>query len=119
VNFSDYEDAPHVAAGIIKVFLRELPDCLLTIQLYDLYTCIPDLPTLEHHQRALRELNSRLPPENYVVLATLLRFLAQVIAHAATNKVCGMAHSPAVVEFVGWRIGFLLVVVVVVVVLHR
>jgi len=40
VSFDDYEDAPHVAAGIIKLFLRELPDCLLTIQLYDLYTSV-------------------------------------------------------------------------------
>lgn len=33
VNFDEYGD-PHIPAGILKTFLRELPDPLLTFQSY-------------------------------------------------------------------------------------
>ncbi|XP_056609862.1 rho GTPase-activating protein 1 [Triplophysa dalaica] len=75
----------HLAAVILKTFLRELPEPLLTFQLYN---DIINFNNVETTSRAetIRTMLMSLPEENYAVLRFLIKFLAQVSAESEVNK---------------------------------
>ncbi|MEQ2218068.1 hypothetical protein XENOCAPTIV_028932, partial [Xenoophorus captivus] len=98
VNFRDMEDV-HLAAVILKTFLRELPEPLLTYQLYNdivNFTCkfkrfkklifalkdkafgFQDTVSSDNQAEVMKTLVESLPEENYASLRYLITFLAQV-----------------------------------------
>uniref|UniRef100_A0A3B1IUK7 Rho GTPase activating protein 1 n=1 Tax=Astyanax mexicanus TaxID=7994 RepID=A0A3B1IUK7_ASTMX len=82
VNFFQIEDV-HLAAVILKTFLRELPEPLLTFRLYnDVVNFQSDESQVVTIQNMLRS----LPEENYATLRFLIQFLAQVSAESEANK---------------------------------
>ncbi|XP_037244965.1 rho GTPase-activating protein 8 isoform X2 [Falco rusticolus] len=76
VNFDDYHDI-HVPAVILKTFLRELPQPLLTFECYD---HILGITSVESSLRVTRckQIIQELPEHNYVVLKYLICFLHMV-----------------------------------------
>ncbi|XP_051814510.1 uncharacterized protein LOC110970939 isoform X7 [Acanthochromis polyacanthus] len=84
VNFDDYEDV-HVAAVILKTFLRELPEPLLTFRLY---SCIQEITSVESSLRVgrCRQIMESLPEHHFIVAKFLLGFLHQVSQQSLTNK---------------------------------
>ncbi|KAI2662551.1 Rho GTPase-activating protein 1 [Labeo rohita] len=99
VNFSQLDDV-HLAAVILKMFLRELPEPLLTYQLYNDIVNFHSENTKHNaltyqHQQLLESSHTRthvdtesqaerirnmltsLPEENYASLSFLIQFLAQ------------------------------------------
>lgn len=94
VNFYDMEDV-HLAAVILKTFLRELPEPLLTYQLYNdivNFTSVSE----ESQVTVMKTLVESLPEENYASLRYLITFLAQVSANSEINK---MTNSNLAVVF--------------------
>lgn len=94
VNFYDMEDV-HLAAVILKTFLRELPEPLLTFQLYNdivNFTSVSE----ESQVTVMKTLVEALPEENYAALRYLITFLAQVSANNEINK---MTNSNLAVVF--------------------
>ncbi|KAJ7379055.1 Rho GTPase-activating protein 1 [Desmophyllum pertusum] len=86
VRYSDPEDI-HCAAVIMKRFLRELPEPILTFKLYDTVvtsTSIPD--ETEKLKEMWHILHNELPEENFVLLKFLMEFLNEVLEHSAVNK---------------------------------
>jgi len=85
----------HVLAGIVKLFLRELPEPLLTFELYDpLVTLSSSLK--ESPEKSLAEIKTRLsklPRGNFVVLKYLTNFLQQVCSHTGNNKMTASSLS--------------------------
>jgi len=85
----------HVLAGIVKLFLRELPEPLLTFELYDPLVALS--PVLkESPEKSLAEIKTRLsklPRGNYVVLKYLTSFLLQVCSHTNNNKMTASSLS--------------------------
>ncbi|CAB4027764.1 rho GTPase-activating 8-like isoform X2 [Paramuricea clavata] len=81
-----WEEDTHVAAVLLKKFLRELPEPLLTFQLYDDIMRIHALPDEEKVDEVVRVLKSALPRQNYIVLKYLMEFLVQVMNNAHLNK---------------------------------
>jgi len=76
----------HIAAVILKTFLRELAHPLLTYQLYDNVLHFNDLPK-ESRLVYVRDLViKKLPDQNYVVLKFLVEFLSLVIDRCDMNK---------------------------------
>ncbi|KAA0723462.1 GTPase-activating protein 1 CDC42 [Triplophysa tibetana] len=75
----------HLAAVILKTFLRELPEPLLTFQLYN---DIINFHNVDSRSQAetIRTMLMSLPEENYAVLRFLIKFLAQVSAESEVNK---------------------------------
>ncbi|CAI8000737.1 Rho GTPase-activating protein 1 [Geodia barretti] len=69
---------PHLAAVLIKLFLRELPEPLLTFNLYDPILALKSRPTEEKVSVVHIMLRERLPPINFDILKYLVRFLAKV-----------------------------------------
>jgi len=73
----------NVVAGLLKLYLRELPEPLLTFGLYENFRQPVDDP-LERVQH-FRSLVAQLPPQNQVFLKCLLRFLKHVADYAVPN----------------------------------
>lgn len=94
VNFRELEDV-HLAAVILKTFLRELPEPLLT---YQLYNDIVNFTSVSGDGQAevMKALVESLPEENYDSLRYLITFLAQVSANSDVNK---MTNSNLAVVF--------------------
>ncbi|XP_033004650.1 rho GTPase-activating protein 1 isoform X1 [Lacerta agilis] len=84
VDFVQYEDV-HLPAVILKTFLRELPEPLLT---YGLYNDVVSFYSVEEEKRVdiVRKTLQSLPEENYQVLCSLMSFLVQVSANSDINK---------------------------------
>lgn len=86
VYYKNPEDI-HCAAVILKRFLRELPEPILTFKLYDTIiqsTMIPD--ETEKLKQMWCILHHELPEENYVLLKFLMQFLNEVQKHSNVNK---------------------------------
>ncbi|XP_042636985.1 rho GTPase-activating protein 8-like [Orycteropus afer afer] len=73
VNFDDYGDI-HVPAVILKAFLRELPQPLLTFEAYEQ---ILQITSVESSLRVThcRQILRGLPEHNYAILSYLMSFL--------------------------------------------
>jgi len=81
VDFSKLETPVHVAAGVLKLYLRELPEPLLIFPLYDKFIQSVDNPEIK-----LSELLKKLPAINQLVLKHLMQFLNKVNQNSDTNK---------------------------------
>jgi len=79
------ENDPHTLAGLFKLYIRNLPDPLLTHDLYNDFLSIQDSEVEEKMQK-LQELVGRLPPENRTFLTELLHFLKLVSTYSTENK---------------------------------
>eukprot|EP01136_Pigoraptor_vietnamica_P045116 Opistho-1_new@22690 len=80
------EDNVHVAAVLLKTFLRELPEPLLTFELFDRFMQLPDILDEKERVQELRQiLQISLPRRNYIVLEYLMSFLNEVVAHSGEN----------------------------------
>nr|XP_027203786.1 rho GTPase-activating protein 1-like [Dermatophagoides pteronyssinus] len=87
------ESTVHVAAVIVKSFLRELPEPLLTFQLYEdiiNFQQISGGPSPEQRQEKLSFAKNlvlnRLPEPNYQLLKYIIEFLVKVMDHSEFNK---------------------------------
>ncbi|XP_035171244.1 rho GTPase-activating protein 8 [Oxyura jamaicensis] len=84
VNFDDYHDI-HIPAVILKTFLRELPQPLLTFECYD---PILGITSVESSLRVTRckQIIHGLPEHNYIVLKYLICFLHMVSRESIYNR---------------------------------
>jgi len=76
----------HDLAGLLKHFLRQLPESLFTASLVDSFAQVADIGVLEDQLKVLSLLVLQLPETNYHTLRLLLRFLKDVVDHQSTNK---------------------------------
>ncbi|NWU79825.1 3BP1 protein, partial [Onychorhynchus coronatus] len=80
-----YSD-PHAVAGALKSYLRELPQPLMTFELYDEWVKVASLKDIDSRVQSLRDTCSRLPQESYNNLRYLIKFLAKLAEHQEVNK---------------------------------
>ncbi|KAM8705375.1 hypothetical protein ACLKA7_009785 [Drosophila subpalustris] len=81
----DYQD-PHVIGSILKLYLRELPEPLLTYALYKDFIRIAERPSEAERKMEIKAILGKLPKENYANLRYLTRFLALLQQRAVHNK---------------------------------
>ena len=67
----------HIAAVILKTFLKELEEPLLTFKLYENIISIESVPK-DDRLVIIKSILEQLPPQNYVVLQHLVEFLSLV-----------------------------------------
>ncbi|XP_025928289.1 SH3 domain-binding protein 1 isoform X4 [Apteryx rowi] len=77
---------PHAVAGALKSYLRELPQPLMTFELYDEWVKVASFKDFDSRVQSLRDTCSRLPQENYNNLRYLIKFLAKLAEHQEVNK---------------------------------
>lgn len=85
VNF-EYYDNIHIPAVILKTFLRELEDPILTFDLYDDVTAFQELDSVDKLPVAKSMILGRLPEDNYELLKYLITFLVKVVDRSDLNK---------------------------------
>lgn len=87
VSFEDLNDV-HIPAVILKTFLRELTEPLLTFDLYDdiISFQTTGLDEIEKLEVCRALILKRLPHENYTLLKYIFEFLCKVIDRSELNK---------------------------------
>ncbi|XP_066443439.1 rho GTPase-activating protein 40 isoform X2 [Eleutherodactylus coqui] len=83
--FSWDEVNPHDAAGLLKLFLRELPAPLLTAEYLPAFTAVQKITDLKQRLQALNLLILVLPEANRSTLKALLEFLRKVASYEKRN----------------------------------
>ncbi|XP_062511583.1 rho GTPase-activating protein 8-like [Corticium candelabrum] len=85
VDFGSYFD-PQIPCVILKTFLRELPEPLLTFDLYEPVMVLQDLSSEDYLATTKKLLRDHLPPLNYTVLKYIMQLLVEVTEHSTSNK---------------------------------
>ncbi|XP_055387688.1 rho GTPase-activating protein 92B-like [Condylostylus longicornis] len=81
----DYQDV-HLAACVLKSYLRELPEPLLTFALYEQFLSAAQRSTIAERKSAIKNAVNQLPKENYDNLKYLTKFLWHFCQHSDKNK---------------------------------
>ncbi|CAG9832351.1 unnamed protein product [Diabrotica balteata] len=79
-------DDPHEAAVLLKKFLRELKEPLLTYELYDEIVQFQSWNNDERLRLVSILVMEKLPEDNYKVLKYIIRFLSRVMERSDLNK---------------------------------
>nr|XP_058938269.1 SH3 domain-binding protein 1 isoform X4 [Kogia breviceps] len=85
-SLQEFCSDPHAVAGALKSYLRELPEPLMTFDLYDDWMRAASLKEPGARLEALQEVCSRLPRENLNNLRYLMKFLARLAEEQEVNK---------------------------------
>ncbi|XP_018540979.1 SH3 domain-binding protein 1 [Lates calcarifer] len=86
VDHSEFSMDPHAVAGALKCYLRELPEPLMTFELYNDWFKAAGEKDLTEKLEQFRVLLKKLPPENYNNLRYLVQFLSLLSEQQAVNK---------------------------------
>ncbi|XP_043463176.1 rho GTPase-activating protein 1 [Leptopilina heterotoma] len=82
----DFQCDPHIAAVLLKTFLRELDEPLMTYDLYDEITQFQTLAKDERPRRVKILILEKLPLDNYQLLKYIVQFLSKVMDRCDLNK---------------------------------
>ncbi|XP_054474618.1 rho GTPase-activating protein 18 isoform X2 [Anoplopoma fimbria] len=97
----------HDAASLLKLFIRELPHPLLTVEYLNAFIAVNKLPTKKQQLQALNLLVLLLPEANRDTLKALVEFFQGVINHQAKNKMTlnnvSVVMAPNIFMFKGFR----------------
>ncbi|XP_062323084.1 rho GTPase-activating protein 18 isoform X3 [Osmerus eperlanus] len=97
----------HDAASVLKLFIRELPHPLLTVEYLNAFIAVLKLPTKKQQLQALNLLVLLLPEANRDTLKTLMEFFQRVIDHKDQNKMTlnnvSVVMAPNIFMFKGFR----------------
>ncbi|XP_035001149.1 SH3 domain-binding protein 1 [Hippoglossus stenolepis] len=86
VDHSEFTIDPHAVAGALKCYLRELPEPLLTFELYNDWFKAAGEKDLTEKLEQFKVLLKKLPPDNYNNLRYLVQFLSLLSEQEAVNK---------------------------------
>lgn len=81
----EYQD-PHVIGSILKLYLRELPEPLLTYKYYTDFISATECGSEAERKAAIKATLAKLPASNYANLRYLTRFLWLVTQNVDQNK---------------------------------
>ncbi|XP_058452573.1 rho GTPase-activating protein gacI-like isoform X2 [Malaya genurostris] len=77
---------PHVTAGVLKKYLRSLPDPLLTFEFYPDFVAAAQKQNEAQRKAAILNIVNQLPKENYDNLRYLTKFLSYLSEKNQENK---------------------------------
>ncbi|XP_048411041.1 rho GTPase-activating protein 44-like isoform X13 [Stegostoma tigrinum] len=86
LDVQEYSVDPHAVAGALKSYLRELPEPLMTFELYDEWIQASNIQDQEKRLQALWNACEKLPKENYNNFRYLIKFLAKLSEYQDANK---------------------------------
>ncbi|XP_076262036.1 rho GTPase-activating protein conundrum-like isoform X2 [Rhynchophorus ferrugineus] len=80
------EATVHELTGVLKKLLRDLPDPIFTMELFDMFHKTGSIPNSEDKLKALNLLVLMLPIEHRSTFKLLLRFFLNIIEHEKRNR---------------------------------
>ncbi|KAJ2090087.1 hypothetical protein IW138_002897 [Coemansia sp. RSA 986] len=88
LSHGDFQDI-NVVSGVMKQFLRELPEPLMTYNLYDGFINAASIDDYDERLWAIKDLVHALPAANYTVLKRLGEHLERVTDYEEVNHMYG------------------------------
>ncbi|KAK3520472.1 hypothetical protein QTP70_024090 [Hemibagrus guttatus] len=85
-QLEEFYSDPHAVAGALKSYLRELPEPLMTFQLYDEWIQDSNVADPDKRLQALWVTCDNLPKANKANLKYLVKFLAKLAQDSEVNK---------------------------------
>ncbi|KAM6963685.1 rho GTPase-activating protein 17a isoform 4-T4 [Tautogolabrus adspersus] len=85
-QLEEFYSDPHAVAGALKSYLRELPEPLMTYQLYDEWIQASSVSDPDKRLQALWVVCDQLPKNNKTNLRYLVKFLAKLAQDSEVNK---------------------------------
>ncbi|XP_064423695.1 rho GTPase-activating protein 44 [Latimeria chalumnae] len=86
LDVQEYSIDPHAIAGALKSYLRELPEPLMTFELYEEWIQASNIQDQDKRLQALWNACENLPKANYHNFRYLIKFLAKLTEHQDMNK---------------------------------
>ncbi|XP_072550488.1 rho GTPase-activating protein 44 isoform X8 [Salminus brasiliensis] len=86
VDVQEYSADPHAIAGALKSYLRELPEPLMTSELYEEWIQASNVPDMDKRLQALLTACEKLPADNLNNFRYLIKFLAKLTEYQDANK---------------------------------
>lgn len=68
------------------MYLRELPEPLMTYDMYEAFIAAEGIEDLDNRLQCIQQLVESLPPCNYSILSLLMKLLHKVSEHYVENK---------------------------------
>ncbi|OWF48936.1 uncharacterized protein LOC110452430 isoform X2 [Mizuhopecten yessoensis] len=107
VSFEDVQD--YDVADLLKQYFRDLPECLLTNKLSEIFINIFIYLPADQRVEALQSSVLLLPDENREVLESLLLFLSDISQHASEHQMTAsnlaVCLAPSLFMMGGYKIG--------------
>ncbi|KAM5273274.1 rho GTPase-activating protein 44 isoform 3-T3 [Ctenodactylus gundi] len=86
VDVQEYSADPHAIAGALKSYLRELPEPLMTFELYDEWIQASNIQEQDKRLQALWNACEKLPKANHNNIQYLIKFLSKLSEYQDINK---------------------------------
>uniref|UniRef100_A0A8C4ZAJ5 Rho GTPase-activating protein 44 n=1 Tax=Gadus morhua TaxID=8049 RepID=A0A8C4ZAJ5_GADMO len=86
MDVQEYSADPHAIAGALKSYLRELPEPLMTFELYDEWIQSSNIQDQDKRKLALQLTCDKLPPANANNFKYLIKFLSKLTEYQDDNK---------------------------------
>uniref|UniRef100_A0A7N8WSA5 Rho GTPase-activating protein 44 n=1 Tax=Mastacembelus armatus TaxID=205130 RepID=A0A7N8WSA5_9TELE len=86
LDVQEYSSDPHAIAGALKSYLRELPEPLMTTELYDEWIQASNIQDMDKRLQALMAACEKLPTDNLNNFRYLVKFLAKLSEYQDVNK---------------------------------
>lgn len=86
VDMTEYEHDPHTVASTLKLYLRELPEPLMTFTLYEEWMRATSIADTNARLQALWQVVNSLPEPNRDNLRYVVKFLAKLATNSERNK---------------------------------
>ncbi|XP_042198478.1 rho GTPase-activating protein 44 isoform X5 [Callorhinchus milii] len=86
LDVQEYSVDPHAVAGALKSYLRELPEPLMTFELYEEWIQASNIQDPDKRLQALWNACEKLPMANYNNFRYLIKFLAKLTEYQDANK---------------------------------
>ncbi|XP_069785071.1 rho GTPase-activating protein 17a isoform X2 [Narcine bancroftii] len=85
-QLEEFYSDPHAVAGALKSYLRELPEPLMTFQLYDEWVQAASVPEPDKKLQALWLTCSKMPKSHSSNFRYLIKFLSKLAQYSELNK---------------------------------
>ncbi|CAL1588219.1 unnamed protein product [Knipowitschia caucasica] len=86
LDVQEYSSDPHAIAGALKSYLRELPEPLMSTELYDEWIQASNIQDMDKRLQALMATCEKLPTDNLNNFRYLIKFLAKLSDYEESNK---------------------------------
>uniref|UniRef100_A0AAV2LIJ0 Rho GTPase-activating protein 44 n=1 Tax=Knipowitschia caucasica TaxID=637954 RepID=A0AAV2LIJ0_KNICA len=86
LDVQEYSADPHAIAGALKSYLRELPEPLMTLDLYNDWIQASNIQDQDKRLQALLGACEKLPPANGNNFKYLIKFLSKLTEYQELNK---------------------------------
>ena len=103
--FFTHQADPHTIASLLKMYLRELPEPLLTYDFFDDWMKAAQIEKPADRQVALFNVLDQLPPANFTNFRFLVEFLSELKKFSEQNKMSASNIAIVVAPNILWPTG--------------